>query len=178
MSFPLRSLELYLLIQFDSKFSEEYNFGDRTFIRKGKRVTYDSYAMDQMEDVWGPDCLEFKTERWLKNGIFFACESFQVSDFSSWDLFWAKEMTLVEMNSAAVAPLRWLYVYVLAGCLWRQMLEGSLGLITISLFGFLILLIPHSNRSLPYSFYCLIEPSLFSQMRCSNPIPRNPIWVF
>ncbi|KAK8582221.1 hypothetical protein V6N13_145202 [Hibiscus sabdariffa] len=63
------SLRLFPPIQFDSKFAfEDDILPDSTFVRKGTRVTYHPYAMGRMERVWGPDCLEYKPDRWLKNG--------------------------------------------------------------------------------------------------------------
>ncbi|KAH7864647.1 hypothetical protein Vadar_032135 [Vaccinium darrowii] len=65
------SMRLYLPVQFDSKFCQEDDtLPDGTFVKKGTRVTYHPYAMGRMERIWGPDCLEFKPERWLENGVF------------------------------------------------------------------------------------------------------------
>ncbi|MBA0825582.1 hypothetical protein Goarm_010520, partial [Gossypium armourianum] len=64
-----KSLRLFPPVQFDSKFAQHDDvLPDFTFVRKGTRVTYHPYAMGRMERVWGSDCLEFKPERWLKNG--------------------------------------------------------------------------------------------------------------
>ncbi|KAF9613411.1 hypothetical protein IFM89_008241 [Coptis chinensis] len=64
-------LRLYPPVQFDSKFAQEDDvLRDGTFVKKGTRVTYHPYAMGRMEELWGPDCLEFKLERWLINGAF------------------------------------------------------------------------------------------------------------
>ncbi|KAF6152492.1 hypothetical protein GIB67_023186 [Kingdonia uniflora] len=64
-------LRLFPPVQFDSKFAREDDIlPDGTFVRKGTRVTYHAYAMGRMEDLRGPDYLEFKPERRLKNGLF------------------------------------------------------------------------------------------------------------
>ena len=57
---------------------------DGTRVRAGNFVSYVPYAMGRLEALWGPDVLEFKPERWLKNGVFqpqspFKLTAFQVS---------------------------------------------------------------------------------------------------
>ncbi|KAI3513899.1 hypothetical protein L1887_12122 [Cichorium endivia] len=39
---------------------------DGTFVAEGWFVTYHTYAMGRMENVWGKDCCEFRPERWLE----------------------------------------------------------------------------------------------------------------
>ncbi|KAL0369550.1 UNVERIFIED_CONTAM: cytochrome [Sesamum angustifolium] len=64
------SMRLFPPVQFDSKFCEENDvLADGTFVTRGTRVTYHPYAMGRMERIWGPDCLEFKPERWLRVGF-------------------------------------------------------------------------------------------------------------
>ncbi len=41
-----------------------------TWIPKMSYVGYHPYAMQRMEQLWGVDYLEFKLERWLKDGVF------------------------------------------------------------------------------------------------------------
>lgn len=102
------SMRLYPPIQFDSKFSQDDDvFPDGTLIQKGTRVTYHPYAMGRMERVWGPDCLEFKPERWLKNGVFTPVSPFKYPVFQAGlRVCLGKEMALVEMKSVVVALLR------------------------------------------------------------------------
>ncbi|KAL2481649.1 Cytochrome [Abeliophyllum distichum] len=103
------SMRLYPPIQFDSKFClEDDVFPDGTFVKKGTRVTYHPYAMGRMEEIWGSDWLEFKPERWLKDGVVF----FQENPFK-YPVFQAgvrvclgKEMALVELKSVALSLLR------------------------------------------------------------------------
>ncbi|KAL3691652.1 hypothetical protein R1sor_005303 [Riccia sorocarpa] len=40
-----------------------------TIIRAGDDFLYSSYAQGRMEQLWGEDCLEYKPERWLRDGI-------------------------------------------------------------------------------------------------------------
>lgn len=102
------SLRLYPSVQFDSKFAEEDDIlPDDTFVTKGTRVTYHQYAMGRMERVWGPDCLEFKPERWLKNGVFVAENSYKYPVFhAGFRVCLGKEMALVEMKSVALQMIR------------------------------------------------------------------------
>ncbi|KAF8395373.1 hypothetical protein HHK36_019319 [Tetracentron sinense] len=102
------SMRLYPPVQFDSKFSQEDDIlPDGTFIRRGTRVTYHPYAMGRMEQVWGPDCHEFKPERWLKKGIFSPENPFKYPVFQAGlRVCLGKELALVEMKIVALSLLR------------------------------------------------------------------------
>ncbi|KAH7864814.1 hypothetical protein Vadar_034154 [Vaccinium darrowii] len=77
-------MRLYPPVQFDSKFCQEDDtLPDGTFVKKGTRVTYHPYAMGRMERIWGPDCLEFKPERWLENGVFRPVSPFKYPVFQA-----------------------------------------------------------------------------------------------
>jgi cytochrome P450 len=65
------SLRLHPPLPVDTKFAvKEDVLPDGTHIPKGSVVAYGPYAMGRMEELWGSDCLEFKPERWLQNGVF------------------------------------------------------------------------------------------------------------
>ncbi|CAK9212904.1 unnamed protein product [Sphagnum troendelagicum] len=65
------SLRLHPPLPVDTKFAlKEDVLPDGTHIPKGSVVAYGPYAMGRMEQLWGSDCLEFKPERWLQNGVF------------------------------------------------------------------------------------------------------------
>ena len=102
------SMRLFPPIQFDSKFSlQEDVLPDGTFVRKGTRVTFHPYAMGRMEKAWGPDCLEFKPERWLNNGEFMAENPFKYPVFQAGPrVCLGKEMAVVQMKSVALALVR------------------------------------------------------------------------
>ncbi|XP_012075888.2 cytochrome P450 94C1 [Jatropha curcas] len=102
------SLRLFPPVQFDSKFAQEDDIlPDGTFVSKGTRVTYHQYAMGRMDRVWGPDCLEFKPERWLKNGVFVPENPFKYPVFQAgFRVCLGKEMALVEMTNVALAVIR------------------------------------------------------------------------
>lgn len=56
-------------------------FPDGTRIKRGEFVSYSSYAMGRLKCIWGPDVMEFKPERWLKNGIFLPQSPFKLTAF-------------------------------------------------------------------------------------------------
>ncbi|KAK2978875.1 hypothetical protein RJ640_030924 [Escallonia rubra] len=102
------SMRLLPPIQFDSKFClDDDVLPDGTFVKKGRRVTYHPYAMGRMEGIWGPDCLEFKPERWLKDGVFFQENPFKYPVFQAGlRVCLGKEMALVELKCVAISFLR------------------------------------------------------------------------
>ncbi|XP_030925132.1 cytochrome P450 94C1-like [Quercus lobata] len=102
------SMRLYPPIQFDSKFCQKDDvLPDGTFVRKGTRVTYHPYAMGRIEEIWGFNCLEFKPERWLKDGIFFPENPFKYPVFQAGlRVCLGKEMALVELKCVALSLLR------------------------------------------------------------------------
>ncbi|KVH99909.1 cytochrome P450 [Cynara cardunculus var. scolymus] len=101
-------MRLFPPIQFNSKFClQNDTFPDGTFVKKGTRVTYHSYAMGRMETIWGPDCSDFKPERWLKDGVFFQETPFKYPVFQAgYRMCLGKEMALVEMKSVVISLLR------------------------------------------------------------------------
>ncbi|KAK2643604.1 hypothetical protein Ddye_025367 [Dipteronia dyeriana] len=101
------SMRLYPPVQFDSKFAREDDIlPDGTFVRKGTRITYHPYAMGRMERIWGPDCLEFKPQRWLKNGKFVPENPFKYPVFQAGiRVCLGKDMALVAMKSVALAVI-------------------------------------------------------------------------
>ncbi|KAI8015081.1 Cytochrome P450 94C1 [Camellia lanceoleosa] len=98
------SMRLYPPIQIDSKFClEDDVLPDGTSVKRGTRVTYHPYAMGRMEEIWGPDCLQFKPERWLKDGVFFQENPFKYPVFQAGlRVCLGKEMALVELKSVAL----------------------------------------------------------------------------
>ncbi|XVF76239.1 hypothetical protein PTKIN_Ptkin13bG0250300 [Pterospermum kingtungense] len=103
------SMRLYPPIQFDSKFCEDDDtLPDGSFLKRGTRVTYHPYAMGRIEEIWGPDCLEFKPERWLKeNGAFSPESPFKYPVFQAgFRVCLGKEMALVELKSVVISLVR------------------------------------------------------------------------
>ncbi|KAJ4758544.1 Cytochrome P450 [Rhynchospora pubera] len=102
------SMRLLPPVQFDSKFCNgDDTLPDGANVTKGTRVTYHSYAMGRMEDVWGPDCNEFRPERWLNNGRFVPVSPFKYPVFQGGiRVCVGKEMALMEMKTVIVTILR------------------------------------------------------------------------
>ncbi|KAG7961352.1 hypothetical protein I3843_09G010900 [Carya illinoinensis] len=102
------SMRLYPPIQFDSKFCQEDDvLPDGIFVRRGTRVTYHPYAMGRIEEIWGPDCLEFKPGRWLKDGVFFPANPFKYPVFQAGPrVCLGKEIALVELKCLSLSLLR------------------------------------------------------------------------
>ncbi|KAK7341974.1 hypothetical protein VNO80_24915 [Phaseolus coccineus] len=102
------SMRLFPPIQFDSKFAKEDDvLPDGTFVRKGSRVTYHPYAMGRMENIWGPDCLQFRPERWLRDGVFVPPCPFKYPVFQAGvRVCLGKDLALTEMKSVVIALVR------------------------------------------------------------------------
>ncbi|XP_027063054.1 cytochrome P450 94C1 [Coffea arabica] len=102
------SMRLYPPVQFDSKYCQEDDvLPDGTFVKKGTKVTYHPYAMGRMQSIWGPDCLEFKPERWLQDGRFKPESPFKYPVFQGGlRVCLGKDMALVEMKSIALSLIR------------------------------------------------------------------------
>eukprot|EP01018_Ginkgo_biloba_P035877 Gb_20510 [translate_table: standard] len=95
------SLRLYPPVPIDSKLAiKEDVLPDGTFVGKGWFVNYCPYAMGRMESIWGSDCLEFKPERWLKNGEFVWENSYKFSAFQAGPrICLGKDMAMIQMKS-------------------------------------------------------------------------------
>ncbi|MED6161603.1 hypothetical protein PIB30_062375 [Stylosanthes scabra] len=106
------SMRLFPPIQFDSKFCVEDDvLPDRTWVKGGTRVTYHPYAMGRLEEIWGKDCLEFKPERWLKEGVFVNENPFKYPVFQGgMRVCLGKEMALLEVKSVALSLLKRFHV--------------------------------------------------------------------
>ncbi|KAF5744859.1 cytochrome P450 family protein [Tripterygium wilfordii] len=102
------SLRLFPPVQFDSKFSlEDDVLPDGTSVKGGTRVTYHPYAMGRIESVWGSDCVEFKPERWLTNGVFVPENPFKYTVFQAGPrICMGKDLALAEMKCVALAVIR------------------------------------------------------------------------
>ncbi|KAK4799163.1 hypothetical protein SAY86_024528 [Trapa natans] len=103
------SLRLYPPVQFDSKFAlEDDELPDGTAVRRGTRVMYHPYAMGRMESIWGPDCMEFRPERWLdRNGKFVNQNPYKYPVFQAGvRVCLGKEMAIVEMKTVVLTVVR------------------------------------------------------------------------
>ncbi|KAL5983065.1 hypothetical protein ACLOJK_017145 [Asimina triloba] len=77
------SLRLYPSVPVDHKeVVEDEVFPDGTVLKKGTKVVYAIYSMGRMEGIWGPDCREFKPERWLRDGRFMSESAYKFTAFN------------------------------------------------------------------------------------------------
>ncbi|KAD5508639.1 hypothetical protein R6Q59_030731 [Mikania micrantha] len=102
------SMRLYPPVQFDSKFTKQDDvLPDGTFVKRGSRVTYHPYAMGRMERIWGSDSLQFKPERWIRDGKFKPESAYKYPVYQGGvRVCLGKEMSLVEMKCVALCLIR------------------------------------------------------------------------
>lgn len=103
------SMRLYPPIQMDSKFClDDDVLPDGRFVKAGTRVSYHPYAMGRMEEIWGSDCLKFKPERWMREGVFFHDQSpFKCPIFQAGiRVCLGREVAVMELKTVAVSVLR------------------------------------------------------------------------
>lgn len=102
------SMRLYPPVQFDSKFAKQDDvLPDGTFVRRGSRVTYHPYAMGRMERIWGPDSLEFKPDRWIRDGMFKPESAYKYPVYQGGvRVCLGKEMSLMEMQITSLSLIR------------------------------------------------------------------------
>lgn len=77
------ALRLYPPVPIELKVAVEADeLPDGTRVPAGALVSFDLYSMARLETVWGPDCCEFRPERWLDAaGRFVAQSSFRFPVF-------------------------------------------------------------------------------------------------
>jgi 12-hydroxyjasmonoyl-L-amino acid 12-hydroxylase / fatty acid hydroxylase len=102
------SMRLFPPVQFDSKFAAgDDTLPDGTAVTKGTRVTYHAYAMGRMESLWGPDCAEFRPERWLQDGQFVPESPYRYPVFQGGvRVCVGKDLALMQMKAVVVAVVR------------------------------------------------------------------------
>ncbi|CAM8967768.1 unnamed protein product [Rhodiola kirilowii] len=112
------SMRLFPPIQFDSKFClEDDILPDGTLVSEGTRVTYHPYAMGRMDEIWGSDCLEFKPERWIRDGLFHQENPFKYPVFQAGPrVCLGKEMAVVEIKTVAFSLIRRYSIKLASNC--------------------------------------------------------------
>eukprot|EP01018_Ginkgo_biloba_P035874 Gb_08314 [translate_table: standard] len=95
------SMRLYPPVPIDSKVAAEDDvLPDGTFVKKGTFMTHVAYSMARLESIWGENCLEFRPERWLKNGEFVAENPFKFAAFHAGPrICVGKQMAFIQMKS-------------------------------------------------------------------------------
>ncbi|KAG7603173.1 Cytochrome P450 86B1 [Arabidopsis thaliana] len=99
------ALRLYPSVPVDHKEVQEDDvFPDGTMLKKGDKVIYAIYAMGRMEAIWGKDCLEFRPERWLRDGRFMSESAYKFTAFNGGPrLCLGKDFAYYQMKSTAAA---------------------------------------------------------------------------
>lgn len=103
------SLRLFPPVPINSKLTVDDDvWPDGTRVGKGWFADYSAYAMGRMEKIWGPDCREFKPERWLdNNGVFQPSDQFRFPVFHCGPrMCLGKDMAYVQMKTVVVALMR------------------------------------------------------------------------
>jgi cytochrome P450 len=101
------SMRLYPPVPDDSKEAAVDNvFPDGTVIPKGIRVSFHMYAMGRSERIWGPDCLAFRPERFLRDGVFVPPSPFDYPVFQAGPrICLGKDIGMVQMKLVAATLL-------------------------------------------------------------------------
>ncbi|KAJ0989444.1 hypothetical protein J5N97_007800 [Dioscorea zingiberensis] len=111
------SLRLYPSVPVDFKeVVEDDVLPDGTYVKKGTRVIYSIYSMARMESIWGKDCMEFRPERWIKDGMFKSENQFKYAVFNAGPrLCIGKKFAYMQMKMVAANILLRYHVEVVPG---------------------------------------------------------------
>ncbi|KAH7446257.1 hypothetical protein KP509_01G047900 [Ceratopteris richardii] len=75
---------------------------DGTYVKRGAQISYVPYSMGRMEFLWSPDALEYKPERWLKDGAFQPESPFKFTAFQAGPrMCLGKDYAYVQMTMTA-----------------------------------------------------------------------------
>lgn len=101
------SMRLYPPVPLDTQSCREDDvMPDGTFVGKGWQVSYSAYAMGRLPDIWGPDCEEYRPERWLEDGVFRPESPFKYPVFHAGPrMCLGKEMAYIQMKSIVASVL-------------------------------------------------------------------------
>ncbi|XP_020114408.1 cytochrome P450 94B3-like [Ananas comosus] len=101
------SMRLYPPVPMDTQSCREDDvMPDGTFVGKGWQVSYSAYAMGRLPDIWGPDCEEYRPERWLEDGVFRPESPFKYPVFHAGPrMCLGKEMAYIQMKSIVASVL-------------------------------------------------------------------------
>eukprot|EP00250_Pteridium_aquilinum_P024509 c29186_g1_i1 orf=171-1754(+) len=102
------ALRLYPAVPLESKIAVADDiFPDGTRIKAGNFVSYVPYSMGRLEYLWGPDVMEFKPERWLKDGAFQPQSPFKLTAFQAGPrMCLGKDSAYLQMKMTTLILLR------------------------------------------------------------------------
>ncbi|XP_057820209.1 cytochrome P450 94A2 [Cryptomeria japonica] len=101
------SMRLYPPVPVDPKLaSKDDVLPDGTSVAKGTHLNYCNYSMGRMENIWGSDCLQFKPERWLKEGEFVGDNPYKFPVFHAGPrVCLGKAMAFIQMKSIVASVI-------------------------------------------------------------------------
>ncbi|RVX04888.1 hypothetical protein VitviT2T_012004 [Vitis vinifera] len=101
------TMRLYPPVPVDTKYClNDDVLPDGTFVGKGWFMTYIPYSMGRIESIWGKDCLQFKPERWLENGVYRQENPFRYPIFHAGPrMCLGKDMAYIQMKSIAASVM-------------------------------------------------------------------------
>ncbi|XP_041012174.1 cytochrome P450 86B1-like [Juglans microcarpa x Juglans regia] len=111
------SLRLYPSVPIDVKeVKGDDVFPDGSRVKNGAWVFYCAFSMARMESIWGKDCLEFKPERWIKEGQFVSENQYKYAVFNAGPrLCLGKKFAYMQMKMVAASILLRYQVKVVEG---------------------------------------------------------------
>ncbi|XP_015055646.1 cytochrome P450 94A2 isoform X1 [Solanum pennellii] len=102
------SMRLYPPVPIDTRSClKDEILPDGTFIGKDWFISYQTYSMGRMENIWGKDCCEYKPERWFdENGVYKQESPFKFPVFHAGPrMCLGKDMAYIQMKSIAASVL-------------------------------------------------------------------------
>ncbi|CAL1395346.1 unnamed protein product [Linum trigynum] len=101
------SLRLYPPVPTEMKeVMEDDMLPDGSMVKKGGRVFYCMFSTARMESLWGKDCLEFKPERWIKEGRVVSENQFKYAVFNAGPrMCLGKKFAYTQMKMVAASVL-------------------------------------------------------------------------
>ncbi|KAI5572885.1 hypothetical protein POPTR_010G050100v4 [Populus trichocarpa] len=111
------SLRLYPSVPIEMKeVAEDDVLPDGSIVKKGARVFYCIFSMGRMDSIWGQNCLEFKPERWIRDGKFVSENQFNYAVFNAGPrLCLGKKFAYMQMKMVAASILLRYSVKVIEG---------------------------------------------------------------
>ncbi|KAH7446240.1 hypothetical protein KP509_01G046600 [Ceratopteris richardii] len=96
------TLRLYPPFPRDGKTVRKDVLPDGTYGKRGAQISYVPYSIGRMVLLWGPDALEYKPERWLKDGAFQPESPFKFTAFQAGPrMCLGKDYAYVQMKMTA-----------------------------------------------------------------------------
>jgi cytochrome P450 len=101
------SMRLWPPVSVDTKVAATDDvFPDGTVVPRGWFVSYSIYSMGRMESIWGGDFMDFRPERWLKDGEFVGENPYKFTVFQAGPrICLGKEMAFIQMKSIVASVI-------------------------------------------------------------------------